>query len=72
MFNNYCFKYVKFLILKTVQSKGSIPLPILNYNTTPKNNVPSPFELLMGRKLRSDLLMTKYECSKPHREIKRN
>lgn len=68
---------VKGLITKAIESKNiTIENAILNYNTTPKSNMPSPSEMLMGRKLRSNLLMTKslltpkYDYNKYHKVIK--
>lgn len=69
---------VKNLFVKAIESGSSLTLSILNYNATPKHNLPSPAELLMGRKLRSNLMITKslltpkYECSKSYNTIQTN
>lgn len=49
----------KGLIKKAIQSNSSIFSAILEYNSTPKYGLPAPCEMLMGRKLRTNLLCTK-------------
>lgn len=46
---------VKSLLTKAIQDKQDPLLAVLNYNITPKNNLPAPCALLMGRRLRTDL-----------------
>lgn len=50
---------VKSLLTKAIQDNQDPLLAILNYNITPKNNLPAPCSLLMGRRLRTELPVAK-------------
>lgn len=56
---------VKALLTKAYQNKEDPFLAILNYNTTPKQDLPAPCQLLMGRRLRTKLPVSK-EILKPN------
>lgn len=67
---------VKALLNKS--SEKSIPAIILEYNTTPKHGLPSPAEMLMGRRLRTNLptakqlLIPNFEISQMREIQKKN
>ncbi|KAG8174308.1 hypothetical protein JTE90_010934 [Oedothorax gibbosus] len=44
---------LKGILFKVHQSQGDPNLALIEYNNTPKQNLPSPAEMLMGRVLRS-------------------
>nr|CAI5849336.1 unnamed protein product [Callosobruchus analis] len=50
---------VKGLLAKCLQDGGDPFLAILSYNTTPKQDLPAPCDILMGRKLRTTLPVSK-------------
>lgn len=50
---------VKALLTKAYQNKEDPFLAILSYNSTPKHNLPAPCQLLMGRRLRTKLPVSK-------------
>lgn len=52
----YC-QISKSLITKSLSSKSKLFLEVLEYNSEPKPNLPSPSELLMGRRLRTNLVL---------------
>lgn len=68
---------VKGLILKTTETLRSIPTAIMSYNATSKSDQPSPTELLMDRKIKPDILVTKailtpkYEVTQAHLNTKK-
>lgn len=68
---------IKGLLTKAGDSKEKLMTAVLDYNSTPKNNLPSPAELLMGRRIRTDLLMTRamltprYDTSNAIEELER-
>lgn len=46
---------IKGMLIKAYQSKEDPFLTVLNYNSTPKQNLPAPSTMLMGRRLRTTL-----------------
>lgn len=46
---------IKGLSIKALKNKEDLFLTILNYNSTPKQNLPAPSVMLMGRRLRTEL-----------------
>lgn len=50
---------VKGTFIKAIQTKEDPFLAILNHNATPKQDLPAPCTLLMGKKIRSILPISK-------------
>ncbi|XP_008484626.1 uncharacterized protein LOC103521292 [Diaphorina citri] len=66
--NGLAESHVKIIknLLKKAQSNGSDPyLALLNFRNTPKNNSPSPAQLLFSRALRTKIPVT-YDYLKPN------
>lgn len=69
--NGLVERYVQTLkasLTKALQTGGDISSVLLDYHASPMDGLPSPAEMLMGRKLRTrvpmhpDLLQPKFEC----------
>lgn len=69
---------IKNLFLKAIETKSDPFLAIMDYNSTPKQNLPAPCTLLMGRQFRTNLpvktenLRPKFSCKEACKNMIRN